>query len=207
MIALRERQKRNFIATLALSLGVPMILGGDEMSRSQDGNNNAYCQDNEISWYDWSQRDENLAMLGFTRRLMDFRKRHPVFRRRKFFHGRDLHGSGVSDIGWFNPDGEEMTEEQWNQGFARSIGIFLNGEEIPDPGEQGERVVDDSFLLLFNAGAETLTFTLPSGRWGEAWSVAIDTNDPFAEEDATAFKAGDDVPVQNKSLVVLRRAA
>jgi glycogen operon protein len=205
VIALRERQKRNFITTLALSLGVPMILGGDEMSRTQHGNNNAYCQDNEISWYDWSQRDEHLAMLGFTRRLMEFRKQHPIFRRRRFFQGREIHGSGVSDIGWFNPDGEEMTDEQWNAGFAKSIGIFLNGEEIPDPDEHGERIVDDCFLLMFNAGEDQVTFTLPAGRWGEVWETALDTNEPLSE-DAAVYKAGDDVSVENRSIVVLRRA-
>ena len=206
VMALRERQKRNFMTTLALSLGVPMILGGDEMCRTQQGNNNAYCQDNEISWFDWSQRDEHLAMLGFTRRVMEFRKRHPVFRRRKFFQGRALHGSEVSDIGWFNPDGQEMTEEQWMAGFAKSIGIFLNGEEIPDPDEYGERVVDDSFLLLFNASEELVSFTLPSGRWGEAWAAVIDTNDPSLEEESTVYKAGEDVAVQDRSVMVLRRA-
>ena len=206
VIALRERQKRNFIITLGLSLGVPMILGGDEMCRTQHGNNNAYCQDNEISWYDWSLRDEHLALLGFTRRVMEFRKLHPVFRRRKFFQGRELHGSGVSDIGWFNPDGHEMTEEQWTAGFARSIGIFLNGEEIPDPDERGERVVDASFLLLFNASSDLVAFTLPSGHWGEAWTVMLDTNDPLVEEDVNTYKAGEDVEVENRSVMVLRRA-
>ena len=205
VIALRERQKRNFLATLTLSLGVPMILGGDEMGRTQLGNNNAYCQDNEISWYDWSLRDENLALLGFTRRVMDFRRRHPVFRRRRFFQGREIHGSGVSDIGWFNPDGHEMTEEQWTAGFAKAIGIFLNGQEIPEVGETGERIVDDSFLLLFNASPNLVSFTLPAGRWGEAWAAVLDTNEPQMEEESTAYKAGDGVDVVDRSVVVLRR--
>ena len=205
--ALRERQKRNFITTLALSQGVPMLLGGDEMGRTQQGNNNAYCQDSPISWFDWSLRDENIALLGFTRRVMDMRRRHPVFRRRRFFHGRDIHGSGVSDLGWFNPDGKEMTEDQWKQGFAKSIGIFLNGADIHEPDEHGERVVDDSFFLLFNAHHETMPFVLPAGQWGEAWGVIIDTNDPQLEEGSVAYKAGDEVPVESRSVVVLRRVA
>jgi glycogen operon protein len=202
---LRERQKRNFLATLALSQGVPMFLGGDEMGRTQHGNNNAYCQDNEISWYDWSLRDENLALLGFARRVMHFRSRHPTFRRRKWFIGRPIHGSGVTDIGWFNPDGTEMTEEQWNAGFAKSIGVFLNGEEIPGLGPRGERIADDSFLLLFNGHYDMIEFTLPSGRYGVEWAVDIDTTEPELEEGSRTFKAGQSLAVTAHSVVVLRR--
>jgi glycogen operon protein len=205
--ALRERQKRNFLTTLVLSQGVPMFLGGDEMGRTQHGNNNAYCQDNDISWFDWSLRDENLALLGFTRRLMEVRKRHPVFRRRRWFQGREIHGSGVSDLGWFNPDGGEMTEEQWQQGSAKSIGIFFNGEEIREPDARGERIVDDSFLLLFNAHHESMAFSLPAGPWGEAWAALIDTNDPQMEEESVVYKAAEEVPVEARSVVVLRRVA
>jgi glycogen operon protein len=204
--ALRERQKRNFLVTLVLSQGVPMILGGDEMGRTQSGNNNAYCQDNEISWVDWSLRDENLALLGFTRRLMDFRREHPVFRRRKWFHGRNIRGEDVADIGWFNPDGNEMTQEQWQEGFAKSVGVFLNGEDLHWLDPHGEPVVDDSFLLLFNAHAEEIAFTLPVKEWGEAWSVILDTNDPpVLDEDARPYKAGDGVPVAERSIVILIR--
>ncbi len=181
-----------------------MFLGGDEMGRTQDGNNNAYCQDNEISWFDWTLRDENLALLGFTRRLMDFRRRHPVFRRRNWFQGRALYGSGVTDIGWFNPDGGEMTEEQWNAGFAKSIGIFLNGEEIPSPDPNGRKVIDDSLFLLFNAHHDMMPFTLPAGRWGDEWSVEIDTNVPLLDG-PRSYKAGQDVPVEGRSIMVLRR--
>ncbi|MDQ3879031.1 MAG: glycogen debranching protein GlgX [Actinomycetota bacterium] len=204
--ALRERQKRNFIATMALSQGVPMILGGDEMGRTQGGNNNAYCQDNEISWFDWSDRDENLALLGFTRRAMDFRRRHPIFRRRKWFRGRSLHGSGVSDIGWFNPDGLEMTEEQWQEGFAKSIGIFLNGDAIPDPGPRGERITDDSFLLLFNAHEGTMDFTIPGGEWGDEWILDLDTSHDSLDQPPLVCNAGETVTVEARSLQVLRRA-
>ncbi|MGH2736525.1 MAG: glycogen debranching protein GlgX [Actinomycetota bacterium] len=209
--ALRERQKRNFLATLALSQGVPMFLGGDEMGRTQNGNNNAYCQDNEISWFDWSLRDENLALLGFARRLMDFRRRHPVFRRRKWFQGRAIFGSGASDIAWLNPDGQPMTAQQWQDGFAKSIGIFLNGREIPSPDQQGERITDDDFLLLFNAHHEPIVFTLPvgpaglAGERGEEWAVVIDTNDPVVDEMSRVYRATEEVAVEARSLVVLQR--
>jgi glycogen operon protein len=202
---LRERQKRNFFTTLAVSQGVPMILGGDEMSRTQFGNNNAYCQDNEISWYDWSQPDEHLALLGFARRVMEFRQRHRVFRRRKWFQGRPLHGAETKDIGWFNPDGQEMTEEQWVEGFVRALGVFLNGEVLPDPGPHGELLSDDSFLILFNADAAPIAFTLPSGRWGESWSAVIDTNVPSMDEGSVVYKSGEDVDVESHSIVILRR--
>ncbi len=204
--ALRERQKRNFLTTLALSQGVPMFLGGDEMGRTQRGNNNAYCQDNEISWFDWSLRDENLALLGFARRLMAFRKRHPIFRRRHWFQGRDIHGSGVTDIGWFNPNGDEMTEEQWNAGFARAIGVFLNGDEIPTPDEQGNKIVDDTFLVLFNAHDDMMPFTLPADRYGKEWEADLDTNEPLGDG-PRVYKAGQDVPVEARSIVVLRRVS
>ncbi|MEA2447509.1 MAG: isoamylase, partial [Actinomycetota bacterium] len=203
--ALRERQKRNFVTTLALSQGVPMFLGGDEMGRTQHGNNNAYCQDNEISWYDWSLRDENLALLGFTRRVMDFRQRHPIFRRRKWFLGREIRGSEVKDIGWFNPDGLEMTEEQWHAGYAKSIGVFLNGDEIPDPGPHGERIVDDSFLLLFNAHSDMIAYTIPPDRFGEEWAVMLDTAEPDLDEGSRTFKAGQELAVTARSIVVLSR--
>jgi glycogen operon protein len=128
----RERQKRNFLATLVLSQGVPMLLGGDEIGRSQKGTNNGYCQDNEVSWFDWEHADRDL--LEFTRRLIRLHKEHPVFRRRRWFQGRPIHGQGVPDLGWFKPDAEEMSEEDWQQGFGKSIGVFLNGEAIPSPG-------------------------------------------------------------------------
>ena len=202
---LRERQKRNFFTTLALSQGVPMILGGDEMSRTQFGNNNAYCQDNEISWYDWTQADENITMLGFARRVMDFRQRHRTFRRRKWFQGRPIHGSGTADIGWFDAAGEPMTEEQWNEDLAKSIGMFLNGDSLPDPGPHGERESDDSFMILFNASAEKIGFALPSDRWGNNWAIVIDTNDPLLEEQAVTYRSGDEVPLESRSIVVLQR--
>jgi glycogen operon protein len=202
---LRERQRRNFLVTLVLSQGVPMILGGDEMGRTQDGNNNVYCQDNETSWYDWSEADENIALLGWTRRLMDFRRRHPVFRRRKWFKGRAIMGAEASDIAWFNPDGGEMTAEEWNVGFAKSIGVLLNGDDLPDPGPQGEKVHDDTFLLLFNAHDETLGFSLPTAAWGAEWVAVIDTADPLLEDGARVYKAGEECPLTGRSVAVLQR--
>jgi glycogen operon protein len=205
VIALRERQKRNFITTIALSQGVPMFLGGDEMGRTQFGNNNAYCQDNEISWFDWTLRDENISLLGFTRRLMQFRDKHPVFRRRRWFRGRDIYGTGVHDIHWFKPDGDEMEAEEWDSGFARSIALFLNGDELPDPDEQGRRVTDDSFLILFNAHDESVAFHTPGSDWGDVWTPVLDTADPALEEDTIFHKAEESFPVESRSVMVLRR--
>jgi isoamylase len=173
VIALRERQCRNFIFTLLTSQGIPMLLGGDEMGRSQGGNNNAYCQDNGISWFDWDQVDRD--MVAYTARLIAFRLGHPVLHRRDFFHGRPLHGLEVSDVNWLNLFGEPMGDEEWNEGFAKSLMVFLNGDGIPYMGARGEPVRDDSMLLLFNAHHETLPFTLPGPEFGLAWDVQIDT--------------------------------
>jgi glycogen operon protein len=158
----RRRQQRNFLTTLFVSQGVPMLLGGDEIGRTQRGNNNAYCQDNEISWFDWGAKDD--ALLAFTRDLIALRRQHPIFRRRRWFHGRPIRGT--VDIGWFKPDGNDMTEDDWNTSFARAIGVFLNGEAIPHRDTRGQRIRDDSFLLLFNAAPEPVQWTLPPGVAG-----------------------------------------
>jgi glycogen operon protein len=204
---LRERQKRNFLATLALSQGVPMFLGGDEMGRTQRGNNNAYCQDNEISWVDWSLRDENLLLLGWARRLMDVRSRHPAFRRRNWFQGREIYGEAATDVGWFDAAGEPMTAQQWNEGFAKSVGLFLNGDELDMRDPRGNPITDDSFLLLFNASDIAIPFRIPTDVLGDEWSAAIDTNDPLLEEGERISKAGEEILVESRSLVVLRRVA
>jgi glycogen operon protein len=203
--ALRARQQRNFLATLFLSQGVPMLVGGDEMGRTQGGNNNAYCQDNEISWFDWSLRDDNLALLGFTRRLLDFRRAHPVLRRRRWFQGRALRGTDAKDIAWLNPDGDEMSQDDWDAGFAKSLGVFLDGEQIPYAGPHGERIVDDCLMLLFNAHYEALDFRLPVGPYGDSWSVVLDTRDGLPDERERVYKAGDAVPMIDRSVIVLRR--
>ncbi|MGL5082141.1 MAG: glycogen debranching protein GlgX [Microcoleaceae cyanobacterium] len=204
VLALRSRQRRNFLVTLMLSQGVPMIVSGDELGRTQRGNNNAYCQDNEVSWIDWELQDSNATLLDFTRQLIYFRRLHPIFRRRKWFQGRAIYGSGVKDISWYNPDGREMTEEQWNAGFAKAIGVFLNGEEIPVRGPQGERVMDESFLILFNAHYERLEFSLPERLYQWRWQVLIDTKEPHFISNEIFFTREQGVPVSSRSIVMLR---
>src|SRR5487761_1097913 len=163
---IRGRRRRAMMATLLLSQGVPMLRHGDEIGHSQQGNNNAYCQDNELSWLDWENADEEF--LDFCSRLVAFRRAHPVFTRRRFFEGERIRGSRstLSDIGWFRPDGVEMEDEDWDTGFAKSLGVFLNGLALPDPDQRGHRLTDDSFLLLFNGHHEDVTFVLPGGDWG-----------------------------------------
>jgi glycogen operon protein len=204
VLRLRRRQQRNFLTTLLLSQGIPMLLGGDELGRSQGGNNNAYCQDNEISWFDWENVDQQL--LAFTRWLIAFRACHPVFRRRRFFQRRRIWGSSVSDIGWFKPNGRPMADKDWAMSFAKSLGVFLNGEGIAEPDARGERVVDDSFYLLFNAHYEPLAFTLPAQRWGQRWVKVLDTTDLLPAEGEERFAARQTLQVEARSLVVLRRA-
>jgi glycogen operon protein len=196
--ALRRRQQRNFLTTLLLSQGVTMLLGGDESGRSQGGNNNAYCQDNEISWLDWETTDDDL--LDFTRRLIALRREHPVLRRRRWFQGRPIRGT--VDLGWCRPDGEEMSDEDWEAGYAHSVGVFLNGEAITDRDPRGQRVTDESFLLLFNAHSETIEWTLPK-QWGSWWEQVLDTAGP--DQDGVLLDSPGQVPVAGRSLVVLRR--
>jgi isoamylase len=207
VLELRARQQRNFLATLMLSQGVPMLLGGDEIGRTQRGNNNAYCQDNELSWYDWSHADEKL--LHFARRLIRLRHRHPVLCRRRWFQGRDPHGSELGDIGWFTPAGAEMSGTDWQAGFAKSLGVFLNGNAIPTPNERGDRVVDDSFYIMFNAHHEALDFRLPPKAWGERWTKVLDTFEPIDEMSeerlGRRLRAHGLVRVHAWSLVLLRR--
>ena len=205
VLQLRERQRRNFLVTLILSQGVPMLLSGDELGRTQKGNNNPYCQDNEISWLDWELVEGNASLLDFTRQLIYFRRKHPVFQRRKWFQGRAIHGTTVSDIGWFNPDGGDMTEEQWQDGFAKAIGVSLNGEEITTTGPQGQRIIDESFLLFFNAHYEMVEFTLPIKLQDREWVVVIDTKESNFIDDGTIYAADKSVPVTARSLMVLRR--
>ncbi len=204
VLRLRGKQKRNFLATLLLSQGVPMLLGGDEIGRTQQGNNNAYCQDNEISWFDWSTADEEL--LSFCRDLIQYRREHPVLRRRRWFQGRPIHGSEIKDIAWFNLEGEVMAEEDWGLGYAKSLGLFLNGEAIPNPNPHGEPVIDDNFYIIFNAHHEPLDFTLPGPDWGERWLKDLDTENGWAEE-KVSVEAGGRITVAAHCLVVLRQAA
>jgi glycogen operon protein len=199
VLELRARQRRNLLATLFLSLGVPMLLGGDELARSQHGNNNAYCQDNALSWFDWTEREASAALLRFTRRLIAFRKSHPVFRRQGWLRG--------GDVRWFNPSAEPMTEEQWKTGFAKALSVYLNGAAIPSRGPRGERILDDSFLLLFNAHSEPIDFRLPDGGLAARWAFVLSTATPELAEASSQEAPEDVVRVEGRSVVVLRRAA
>ena len=175
--AAREQQKRNFLATLMLSQGVPMLLGGDEMGRTQLGNNNAYCQDTKISWFDWKLTDADRALLEFTKRLIGLFRAHPVLRRRRFFQGRRIRGSSVKDLTWYGADGREMTDEQWQAPGVHAIGLRLAGDAIDERGEQGERIVDDTLLWLLNAGEQEIDFPLPNQQ-RTAWRLLLDTARP-----------------------------
>jgi glycogen operon protein len=206
VLGLRDRQKRNFLATLLLSQGVPMILAGDERGRTQRGNNNAYCQDNDISWLDWSLDERGERLLAFTRRLVALRRGHPVFRRRHFFEGRETLGSGLPDIWWFRPDGRQMSRRDWTRHDLRALGAFLNGEEIPDLSPQGERQIDDSFILLLNAGDEETTFRLPSRRFGNRWLLWLSTAEPDAGEGSRAYSPRGAAVLRPHSLLLLRRS-
>jgi isoamylase len=170
---LRARRVRSMLATLMLSQGVPMLRAGDELGHTQHGNNNAYCQDNDISWLQWAEADTDLS--GFCARLIALRAHHPVFRRRRFFEGRPLRGMEIADIAWLRPDGVEMSDQDWDVGFARSLAVFLNGDALPDPDPLGQQIRDDSFLILLNASDTTVTFTTPLAAWAESWTTVIDT--------------------------------
>jgi isoamylase len=202
VLARRARRQRSFLTTLLVSQGVPMLLAGDEFGRTQHGNNNAYCQDNELSWFRWDEVDEDL--LAFTRGLLALRRDHPIFRRRRWFQGRPLHGADITDIGWLTPDGDEMDDADWEAGFARSLQVFLNGEGIASPDDRGRKVVDDSFLVLFNAHDEPLTFTLPPATWGKRWQVALDADLPTLPEDPDVLEAGATRDVAGYGVLVLQ---
>jgi glycogen operon protein len=184
-----------------------MISHGDEIGRTQQGNNNAYCQDNPLAWMDWTTLETNSAMLEFTRTVVAFRRKHPVFRRRRFLAGQPVRSSGqVRDIAWLTPAGEEMTLEDWDSGFGKSISVFLNGDAIPEPNARGERVTDDSFLLCFNAHDEALDFVVPGKDYGASWAAALDTADPHGHTELMAG-AGETISLQARSLLVLRKTA
>jgi len=204
ILQLRARQQRNFLVTLMLSQGVPMLLAGDEAGRTQNGNNNAYSQDNEVSWLDWAHVDADL--LAFTRRLTAFRHAHPAFRRRRWFLGRAIHGVGCEDIAWFTHEGTQMSEENWGEGHAKSLGIFINGDTIPNPNTHGDPVTDASFYLIFNAHREALAFTLPEKRWGERWALLLDTARGWIDA-AAPHAAGARLEVAPRSIVLLQREA
>ncbi len=202
--ALRERQRRNFLTTLFLSQGVPMLTGGDEWGRTQKGNNNAYCQDNEISWFDWTRDEKQNQFLDFTRKLIWFRKAHPAFRRPKFLRGRRIRGSEIRDVMWFNPGGSEMTDEEWASPFVRCLGMLLSGDTVDVVSFEGEPVRDDTFLLLINAHYEPIPFVLP-GQENLEWQLILDTMDPdgFLAEQGK-FASGDDVNLGGRACCLLQ---
>ena len=182
-----------------------MLLGGDEFARTQHGNNNAWCQDTELSWFHWDWDDEQRAQHAFARRVIEIRREHPVFRRQKFLEGTDVTGSGLPDVWWFRPDGRKMTQKDWQRDDARALGVFFNGEAIADRGPRGEQIVDASFLLLFNAHHEDLSFTLPVRRFGAAWEHVICTFDPSLSPASDRIAARASVVVRARSVKLLRR--
>ncbi len=204
--ALRARQKRNLLATLLFSQGVPMLLAGDEMGRTQRGNNNAYCQDNPTSWVDWQLTDADRDLLDFVARVIRLRRSHPVFRRRNFFQGRPIRGSGIKDIHWIKPDGSEMTDEEWAHDFARSLGVYLSGGALGEVDRRGRAIHDDNFILLFNAHHERLDFHLPILCEGCIWEVVLDTHYHAGLDTDGSYAGGDSYPLEGRTLTLLRQA-
>jgi len=203
VLALRARQERNFLATLLLSQGVPMVLHGDELGRTQQGNNNTYAQDSAISWVHWDQADA--ALVEYTGAIARLRKEHPTFRRSRFFDGRPVvrgEGEPLPDIVWLQPDGAVMAPKDWDSGFGRSITVFLNGQGIHGRDRRGERVSDRNFLILFNAGDDPVDFSLPPEEYSDVWEIVVDT--AGASADSEPRDAGATIPVESKSLMVLR---
>jgi glycogen operon protein len=206
IIERRERQKRNFLATLLFSQGVPMILGGDEISRTQNGNNNAYCQDNQTTWVDWNLDDRKIALLGFTQKLIQMRCDHPNLHRRKFYQGRPIRGTEEKDIVWVRPDGQEMSDEEWGLGWVRCLGLMLNGETLGDVDQSGEPIKDDTFLIMLNCHHEPIQFYLPKPPTSEKWEIIVDTNDPALEPKTRYSEPGTAVELVPLSLAVAREA-
>ncbi|MGH3848689.1 MAG: glycogen debranching protein GlgX, partial [Pseudonocardiaceae bacterium] len=204
VLALRARQQRNFLATLLLSQGIPMVLAGDELGRTQGGNNNAYGLDDETSWMDWESAD--LELLEFSRRLIRFRLDHLVFRRRSFFQGRPIRGSDISDLAWFGPDGTEMTDDQWDEDNIWNLALFINGDAV-ERGSRGELLSDDTFVLCFNAHHAPVPFTLPAAQWGQSWQVEMDTALGGFVGEGSIVKSGEVLDVDDHCVVVLRRIA
>jgi glycogen operon protein len=204
--ALRRRQMRNFLTTLFLSQGVPMLTGGDEFARTQAGNNNVYCQDNELSWFSWERSPAQEAQCRLVARLIRFRKDHPVFRRPKFFQGRPIRGMGIKDIMWLNALGKEMSDDEWNRGYARSIGLLLSGQTMDVRNSKGEPVTDDTFVMFFNAHHEKLPFRLPRIRNSRAaWELVLDTAREWGFLDEKVhYPATASVELVERSVVVLR---
>lgn len=199
---LREQQKRNFITTLFISQGVPMLTAGDEFGRTQGGNNNAYCQDNEISWLNWAKADKEL--LEFTKKVIQMRRNHSAFCRRGWFQGHEIIGTNLDDIAWFLPEGTQLNDENWSRDFAKSLGVFLNGKELHAVDDEGNKIIDDSFYLVFNAFHEELEYILPPEKFGKNWLKILDTSEDCVSEDGQIFLAEDKVKVAGRSIVILK---
>jgi glycogen operon protein len=204
IVALRARRQRNFLTTLLVSQGTPMLLGGDEIGRTQHGNNNAWCQDSEVSWYDWELGPASRQLHAFTRRLIALRRAHPVFRRQTFLRGRELKGSGLPDVWWFRGDGMKMTRRDWQDG-EHVLGMFLNGQEIPTAGPRGEDIADDSFIVLFNGEPEDRTFMLPRRRFGAQWALELATADPEVAAGSLTYGFRAELKVPGHAIVILKR--
>ena len=202
---LRARQKRNLLATLLLSQGVPMLLAGDEMGRTQGGNNNAYCQDNTISWLNWSLSEADRELMEFVKRLIHLRRTHPVFHRRNFFQGREIRGSGIKDIHWFKPDGTDMSDQEWAHDFARSLGVYLSGESLGEVDARGRAISDANFILLFNAHHERIDFKLPSLCKTCVWLAVLDTHYQAGLHVDGSYAGGDLYPLEGRTLALLRQ--
>jgi glycogen operon protein len=207
ILQLRERQMRNFLATLFLSQGIPMLCGGDEIGRSQGGNNNAYCQDNDISWFQWSLSRPAAQLLEFTQRLIRLRREHPVFHRRTFFHGRRVLGAASKDLSWFRPDGKELTEDDWGNGRMRCLGLRLAGDAIEEVDDMGEPIVGDTFLVLLNAHDQGIAFILPAHDARVRWQAVLDTRAWDVGDRGRAYRPGEVYDLDGRSLVVLRLRA
>jgi isoamylase len=203
ILELRARQQRNMLATLLLSQGVPMICGGDEIGRTQQGNNNAYCQDNDISWFNWDISNAEQALFAFTSALIMLRAAHPVFRRRQFFQGRSIYGADIKDLSWFRPDGQEMTEEDWKQGYVRCLGVRLAGDRIEEKDHLGNSIHDDTFLLLINAHHEPIRFTLPSHPANVKWHLVLDTVQDIIPARAPLMAEGDYYDLKGRSFATM----
>jgi glycogen operon protein len=202
ILALRKKIKQNFLATLFLSQGIPMLPAGDEMGRTQQGNNNSYCQDNEISWINWEQADQDL--FAFCRDMIAFRKKHPVFSRRRWFKGKKLPESGQEDIAWFSPEGKQMCEEQWADAKRKALGVFYSGLGLRSATSSGEPAIDDDFFIIFNAGDTDVSFVLPPEQFGKAWEKLMDTRLSNPEDKPACYEAGKPVETENHSLIVLK---
>jgi glycogen operon protein len=199
---LRKRQKRNFLATLFLSQGVPMLLAGDEIGRTQQGNNNSYCQDNEISWIDWKTADQEL--FDFTAKLIELRKKHAAFSRKNWFNGERVNDRDVEDIAWFKPDGTQMAQDNWGDEKAKSVAVFLNGQGLHAVDSEGRKVIDDNFYVIFNAHDQPVDYKLPSEKYAKAWKMILDTARYDQEDKKEPYKAGETIKIDSRSVILLQ---